>query len=448
MSDWSPTSWRSFPALQQPVYPRGAALDAVLDTLRQLPPLVTSWEVDALKTQLARAAAGRAFLLQGGDCAERFEDCRTSILTNKLKVLLQMSLVLVQGSKRPVIRVGRFAGQYAKPRSEDFESRQGVSLPSYRGDLVNDPAFTPAAREPNAERLLKGYERSAITLNFIRALVKGGFADLRHPEYWDLGFATHSPLASEYRQMVRSIGEALRFMENVLGVHAAEIERVDFFSSHEGLHLEYEAALTRRAQHGEGWYNLGTHYPWIGMRTADPGGAHVEYFRGIANPIGVKIGPATTVETLARLLDILDPGGEPGRLTLIHRFGSDRIAACLPGLIRAARASGKPVLWCCDPMHGNTRLTASGVKTRRFGDILDELEQAFDIHAAEGGSLSGVHFELSGENVTECLGGARNLAESDLARDYRSEIDPRLNCEQAIEMAMLIARKMASLARS
>src|SRR6266849_1910325 len=442
MPQWSPPSWRSKPAAQQVAYASEATLSLAVSQLASLPPLVTSWEVESLKGQLAEAAQGKRFLLQGGDCAEQFDDCTADTITNKLKILLQMSLVLVQGSGKPVIRVGRFAGQYAKPRSEDFETRAGATLPSYRGDLVNRAGFTEAERTPDPQLLLRAYERSALTLNFIRSLVKGGFADLHHPEYWDLDFARHSPLAGEYHAMAHRVVEALQFMENIGGVRAGEMEWVDFFTSHEGLHLVYEEAQTRQAPRRNGWYNLSTHFPWIGMRTADPSGAHAEYFRGIANPIGVKIGPDMTSQRLVQLLDILHPRDEPGRLTLIHRFGHARIGECLPRLIEAVRATGKTVLWCCDPMHGNTRHTADGVKTRHFDDILRELEQAFSIHRAGASYLGGVHFELTGEDVTECLGGARNLSDADLQRAYRSEVDPRLNYEQSLEMAMLIARMM------
>ncbi|HXI38642.1 MAG TPA: 3-deoxy-7-phosphoheptulonate synthase class II [Bryobacteraceae bacterium] len=442
MPPWSPGSWRSKPATQQVSYASETALSLAVSQLASLPPLVTSWEVESLKRQLAEAAQGKRFLLQGGDCAEQFDDCTAGTITNKLKILLQMSLVLVQGSGKPVIRVGRFAGQYAKPRSEDSETRNGTTLPSYRGDLVNRAGFTEAARKPDPQLLLRAYERSALTLNFIRSLVKGGFADLHHPEYWDLDFARHSPLAGEYHAMAHRVVEALQFMENVGGVRAGETGWVDFFTSHEGLHLVYEEAQTRQAPRREGWYNLSTHFPWIGMRTADPAGAHAEYFRGIANPIGVKIGSDMTPEGLVRLLDILHPHDEAGRLTLIHRFGHARIGDCLPQLIEAVRASGKIVLWCCDPMHGNTRHTSDGVKTRHFDDILRELEQAFSIHRACGSCLGGVHFELTGDDVTECLGGARNLSDNDLKRAYRSEVDPRLNYEQSLEMAMLIARML------
>jgi len=442
MPQWSPKSWRSKPAAHQPAYVSEADLARTVDELSSLPPLVTSWEVEALKVQLAEAAQGKRFLLQGGDCAEQFDECTATAITNKLKILLQMSLVLVQGSNKPVIRVGRFAGQYAKPRSEEFETREATTLPSYRGDLVNRTGFTEVEREPDPQLLLRAYERSALTLNFIRALVKGGFADLHHPEYWDLDFAQHSPLAAEYHSLARRVVEALQFMENIADVRTGEMEWVDFFTSHEGLHLVYEEAQTRQALGGENWYNLSTHFPWIGMRTADPEGAHVEYFRGIANPIGVKVGPGMTPDLLTQLLDRLHPRDEPGRITLIHRFGHKKIAECLPRLFEAVRSAGKSVLWCCDPMHGNTRYTTDGTKTRHFDDILSELEQAFAIHRDCGSYLGGVHFELTGEDVTECLGGARNLSDSDLKRAYRSEVDPRLNYEQALEMALLIARMM------
>lgn len=445
MKDWSPSSWREYPASQQPSYPDPGRLDRAIEELATLPPLVTSWEVERLKEQLAEAAEGRRFLLQGGACAERFDQCTASVITNKLKVLLQMSLVLTYGLKRRIIRVGRFAGQYAKPRSSDTETRDGVTLPSYRGDLVNGPEFTADARVPDPDRLVRGYEISSLTLNFIRSLVEGGFADLRHPEYWDLDFVEHSPRALEYQKMVESISDSIRFMEVLADSRSEEISRVDFFTSHEGLHLPYEQAVTRRVPRRDGWYNLGTHLPWLGMRTCELGGAHVEYYRGISNPIGVKIGPAMTPDWLAGLIQRLDPDGEPGRLTLIHRFGHDRVAECLPPLIDAVRQTGRKPVWCCDPMHGNTEKTADGIKTRRFDKILAEVESSFDIHREMGSYLGGIHFELSGDNVTECVGGARGLDEADLRRAYESRVDPRLNYEQSLEMALLIARKMATI---
>jgi 3-deoxy-7-phosphoheptulonate synthase len=439
---WQPDSWRRFTALQQPQYPNPDELTCVLAELRNLPPLVTSWEVLQLRAQLAEAAAGRRFVLQAGDCAERFAYCTPERIANTLKVLLQMSLVLVVGAQKPVIRIGRFAGQYAKPRSLDTETRNGVELPSYRGDNVNRPEFTLEGRTPDPELLLRGHERAALTLNFIRSLVKGGFADLHHPEYFDLDWAQHSPLADEYHRTAETIGESLRFMENVLGVRAGETDRIDFFTAHEALHLPYEEVLTRCVPRQPGWFNLSAHFPWIGMRTSDPEGAHVEYMRGVRNPIGVKVGADVTREQIARWIEVLDPERTPGRLTLIHRLGAKRIADALPRLVELVRCEGGSVLWVCDPMHGNTRVTAAGVKTRHFGDITAEVEQAFDIHQALGQQLGGVHIELTGENVTECIGGARGQSEEDLARAYESEVDPRLNYEQALELAFLIARKM------
>jgi 3-deoxy-7-phosphoheptulonate synthase len=443
---WSRDSWRERPALQQPAYGDGEALARVLAELESLPPLVTSWEVETLKRRLGDAAAGRAFLLQGGDCAEAFADCTPQAITSKLKILLQMSLVLVYGSRRPVIRVGRFAGQYAKPRSADFEEVGGERMPTYRGDSINRSGASPGERAADPELLLRAYERAALTVNFIRALVEGGFADLHHPEYWDLGWLDCSELADQYRRTVVSIGESLRFMETLAGRRVEEMGRVDFYTSHEALHLLYERAQTRQVPHREGWYDLTTHFPWIGLRTSDPGGAHVELLRGVRNPVAVKVGPGTTPERLRRLLDLLHPDDEPGRLTLVHRFGARRIVDGLPPLLDVVRASGKTVLWCCDPMHGNTETTPGGRKTRRFDDILAELEQAFDLHVAAGGHLGGVHFELTGENVTECTGGARGLAASELDRDYRSAVDPRLNYEQSLEMAMRIAARMSAAA--
>jgi len=443
MVEWNPTSWQRHPARQQPTYPDQDQLAAVVGQLSSLPPLVTSWEVERLRQQLAEAAEGKRFLLQGGACAERFDQCSAAIITNKLKILLQMSLVLTYGLKRKIIRVGRFAGQYAKPRSADLEERDGVSLPSYRGELVNGSDFTLEARIPDPERMLRGHEHSAMTLNFIRSLVDGGFADLHHTEYWDLDFVHHSPRAREYQRMVEGISDSLQFMETLAGIRASEISRVDFFTSHEALLLPYEQAETRQVPRREGWYNLGTHLPWIGMRTAETAGAHVEYFRGIRNPIGIKVGPKMTGEWLLELLEILDPEMEPGRITLIHRMGHDKVADALPVLIDAVRGSGRTVLWCCDPMHGNTETVAGGRKTRRFENILSELEQSFDIHAALGSYQGGVHFELSGDNVTECIGGARGLSEVDLDRAYESKVDPRLNYEQSLEMALLVGRKIA-----
>ncbi|PXV58687.1 3-deoxy-D-arabinoheptulosonate-7-phosphate synthase [Dyella jiangningensis] len=440
--DWSPSSWQARQALQQPLYEDAAELARATGQLATLPPLVTSWEVLALKQALAEAQEGKRFLLQGGDCAESFADCTSPIISNRLKVLLQMSLVLVHGLKKPVLRVGRFAGQYAKPRSTDTETRDGLTLPSFRGDLVNSPEFTPEARRADPQRLIQAHAHSALTMNFVRALIDGGFADLHHPEYWDLAWVEHSPLAAEYRRMVTAIGDSLRFMETLAGPIAG-FSRVDFFTSHEALLLHYEQALTRQVPRHQGWFNLSTHFPWIGMRTAALDGAHVEYFRGIRNPVAVKVGPSVTADQLLPLIDALNPEEEPGRLTLIHRMGNASIGRALPPLLDAVKREGRRVLWVADPMHGNTETTSNGYKTRRFDNIRGELDQAFDIHAASGTRLGGVHLELTGEDVTECMGGARDLNEADLDRAYKSMVDPRLNYEQSLELAMLIVRKSA-----
>ncbi|MGH8121397.1 MAG: class II 3-deoxy-7-phosphoheptulonate synthase, partial [Rudaea sp.] len=414
--DWTPASWKNRTAVQQPVYADGVALERAVAELHVLPPLVTSWEVLALKRKLADAAEGRCFLLQGGDCAESFSDCNSSLIANRLKVLLQMSLVLVHGLKMPVVRVGRFAGQYAKPRSADSETRDGVTLPCYRGDIVNAPEFTAAAREPDPRRLIEAHTRSAMTMNFVRGLIDGGFADLHHPEYWDLAWVEHSPLQGEYRRMVEAIGDSVRFMETLAGESLGSFSKVDFYTSHEALLLNYEQAVTRQVPRHRGWFNLSTHFPWIGMRTATLDGAHVEYCRGIRNPMGVKVGPGVKPEQLLRVIDALNPDNEAGRLTLITRMGATRVQAELPQHLNAVKVEGKRVLWCCDPMHGNGETTPGGVKTRRFENIRAELDHAFDIHAACSTRLGGVHLELTGENVTECLGGARDLTEIDLAR--------------------------------
>jgi 3-deoxy-7-phosphoheptulonate synthase len=437
---WSPTSWQTKPALQQPGYSDQALLARVLAEMAQLPPLVTSWEVENLREELARAAAGEAFVLQGGDCAESFDDCRSEPIAAKLKILLQMSLVLVHGTRKPVIRIGRIAGQYAKPRSADGETRNGVTLPAYRGDIINRDGFTPEDRAPDPTLMLRAYERAALTLNFIRALTDGGFADLHHPEYWDMAFAHGSPNAEAYHKIVDSIRESLDFVSAITGVENEVLRRVDVFTSHEALALPYEQAQTRQVPRRAGYYNLSTHFPWIGMRTAQLEGAHVEFFRGIRNPLGIKVGPAMTNEWLLGLLDVLDPDREPGKITLIHRMGAAHVATKLPPLVQAVQGSKRQVLWICDPMHGNTETTPGGIKTRRFDNIVSELEHSFELHYQLGSRLGGVHVELTGEDVTECVGGARGLAEIDLERAYKSRVDPRLNYEQALEMAMRISR--------
>lgn len=440
-TSWHPASWQSKPAQQQPRYEDPAAVERIVAELSRLPPIVVSWEVDALRERLAAVQRGQAFVLQGGDCAETFADCESDQIAKKLKILLQMSLVLLHGLKKPIVRVGRMAGQYAKPRSADAETRNGISLPSYRGDLVNRPEFTPEARAADPNLLLRGYERAALTLNFVRALVDGGFADLHHPEYWDLGFVKHSPLKDAFRSIAESIADALDFFEGINGRPVHETTHASFYASHEGLLLLYEQAQTRFIPRQQRWYNLSTHMPWIGMRTAQLDGAHVEYFRGISNPVAVKIGSGMDAAWAQGLAATLNPQGQPGRLTFIHRFGVKDIEKRLPPLIEAVRQTGETVIWMCDPMHGNTETTTGGIKTRRFENILKEIELAFRIHAEMGSYLGGVHIELTGEDVTECTGGARGLTDADLQRAYRSSVDPRLNYEQALELALLIAER-------
>ncbi len=441
-NEWSPASWQSRPVEQAVEYPDPEMLEQTLVQLSHVPPLVTSWEVETLKTQLAEACWGQRFLLQGGDCSERFDDCRPEPIANKLKILLQMSFLLVHGSGMNVIRLGRFAGQYAKPRSSETETVNGRTLLSYRGDLINRKEFSPAARRPDPVNLLRGYERSAMTLNFIRSLVQGGFADLHHPEQWNLDFVEKAEQAEEYRKTIDALGDAIGFLETIAQRPLNELTRVDFFTSHEALCLPYEQAQTRHVPRRTGWYDLSAHFPWIGNRTRAADGAHVEFCRGIANPLGVKIGPEAAPDEVVELSRVLNPRNEPGRLTIIHRFGADGIAAGLPPLVDAIRKNDRVVLWCCDPMHGNTVRTGDGIKTRSFEDILDELERAFAIHRNMGSLLGGVHFELTGDDVTECTGGSGGLTEKDLSIAYESDVDPRLNYEQAFEMALRIARLM------
>jgi len=437
---WTPASWRLREAQQQPCYDDRAQLENVARRIGKLPPLVTSGEIQELKRALADAQEGRRFLLHGGDCAESFGDCDADTIVNRLKVLFQMSLILGHGLKQPVIRVGRFAGQYAKPRSSDRETVGGETLPSFRGDIVNAAAFDAAARRPDPERMFQAYAFSALTLNFTRALFEGGFGDLRHPEYWQLDWIDQSPRAIEYRREVEEIANSWRFLHTLGGQVGTERVSAGFYTSHEALLLPFEEAVTRRVPHRRGWFNLSTHLPWIGMRTSDIDGAHIEYFRGLQNPVAMKVGPSTRPADLLRLIEVLNPHEEPGRMTLITRMGCKHIAQALPPLLAAVRRAGRHVLWVVDPMHGNTETTPTGIKTRHFDNIRSELEAAFQIHAAEGTRLGGVHLEMTGEDVTECLGGARSLQEQDLSRAYKTAVDPRLNYEQAMELAMLITK--------
>lgn len=441
MNTWSPTSWQQYTYEQAAHYPDEQQLAKVVTQLSLLPPLVTSGEIKRLKLAIARAGHGQAFILQGGDCAESFNECRSDIISNKLKIILQMSLILLHGMKKPIIRIGRIAGQYAKPRSSDFETINDKTLPSYRGDLVNAPQFTESARIPNPKLLLQGYSCAAMTLNFIRALVNGGFADLHHPQRWDLRFVEHSPQAKEYHAIVHALTNSLAFIEAIDGSSNSSVfNKVDFYTSHEALHLHYEQALTRRLHDGL-WYNLSTHLPWIGVRTGKLDSAHLQFLRGVQNPIGIKVGPTASKEWLIDIINQLNPHHEAGRLLLITRLGADKISSLLPPLIEAVQTTHCPVTWSCDPMHGNTETTAEGIKTRRFNNILTELQQALQIHREMNSYLGGVHFELTGDNVTECIGGARGLSEDDLKHAYRSLVDPRLNYEQSLEMAIQLSRE-------
>ncbi|MDO8953834.1 MAG: 3-deoxy-7-phosphoheptulonate synthase class II [Gammaproteobacteria bacterium] len=440
MKDWNPASWQTKQQSQMLEYPDTTQVEQVLAELKQLPPLVAKLEIDKLKKHLAACAKGESFLLQGGDCAESFADCRANNVSDKLKIILQMSLILLHGLKKPILRVGRIAGQYAKPRSASTETINGITLPSYRGDIINGNEFNEASRIPNPNRMREAYHYSALTLNYLRALLDGGFADLSHPEYWTIDFVRDTPLEHQYQDLVNTISGSIAFLRSIGGLQAGNLQQVDFYTSHEALHLPYEQALTHFDESSKHWYNLGTHYPWIGMRTLDENNAHVEYIRGIANPIAFKVSDKIDGAQLLTLLDILDPDNEPGRITLIHRMGAEKIAQSLPALIKAVQKSGRTVLWVCDPMHGNTKTTQDGIKTRYFEDILSELKQAFAIHSENCSFLGGVHLELTGENVTECIGGAGGLKESDLNRAYKSLVDPRLNYEQALEVAMLIAQ--------
>ncbi|HHF7345115.1 TPA: 3-deoxy-7-phosphoheptulonate synthase class II [Legionella feeleii] len=441
MHQWSPMSWQQHSYEQAANYPDQNQLAKVVEQLSNLPPLVTSGEIKNLKQAIAKAGRGEAFILQGGDCAESFNECRSDIISNKLKILLQMSLILLHGMRKPIIRIGRIAGQYAKPRSSDHETIDGVTLPSYRGDLVNSQQFDAPSRVPNPKLMLQGYSCAAMTLNFIRALLDGGFADLHHPQRWDLRFVEHSPQADEYHAIVRSLSDSLAFIEAIEGSSNNSLfNKVDFFTSHEALHLHYEQALTRHLHDGL-WYNLSTHLPWIGMRTAKLDSAHLEFLRGVQNPIGIKVGPSATKEWLTEVMEIINPNREEGRLLLITRLGAKGIDKLLPPLIETVKATKSPVTWSCDPMHGNTETTSDGIKTRHFDNILSELQQAVKIHREMGSYLGGVHFELTGDNVTECIGGARGLSAEDLKHAYRSLVDPRLNYEQSLEMAIQLSKQ-------
>jgi 3-deoxy-7-phosphoheptulonate synthase len=448
---WTPDTWKTKVDAQAIPYDDLAALESACARLRGLPPLVTSWEIERLKGLLADAQLGRRFLVQAGDCAETLADCRSPVITNKLKILLQMSLVMIHEGKRPVIRVGRFAGQYAKPRSKAVETREGVERPSYFGDMVNRADFSDAGRRPDPDNMVVAYSHAAMTLNFIRSLSAGGFADVHHPEQWELPFVGRSKgpdsLREEYERTTHQLAEALRFMEALGESTVEELTRVEFYTSHEGLNLHYESAQTRQVPRREGWYDLTTHFPWIGERTRALDGAHVEYFRGIQNPLGVKLGPSVTADQALRLIDALNPKNESGKLALVTRMGATKVGDVLPGLVEVVKRSGRIVLWVSDPMHGNTQTAPSGIKTRDFNHILREVETTFDVHEACGTQLGGVHFELTGEDVTECIGGAAGITLEDLDKNYATACDPRLNYRQALEMGFRIAKRLGAHTR-
>ena len=439
-NSWSPESWQKLKAAQQPDWGNPDGYSKILSEISKYPPLVFAGEVRELKQQLSEASQGNGFLIQGGDCAETFNDFRADSIRDKLKILLQMSVVLTYGASCNVVKLGRIAGQFAKPRSSNTETRKGVDLPSYRGDAVNDIEFIEKSRIPNPKRLLRVYNQSAATLNLLRAFTMGGFADLNKVHIWNQEFIKQSPQGKRYEEIATSIDDALTFMKAV-GINSentSALKLTEIFTSHEALLLGYEHSLTRQDSLTEKWYNCSAHFLWIGDRTRQPNGAHVEFLSGVENPIGVKVGPSITEDELLSLCEKLNPQNKGGRLTLITRLGANDIRSKLPPLVKAIKESGHKVLWLCDPMHGNTYKSKTGYKTRHFDTILEELEHFFAIHRAEGTIPGGVHFELTGDNVTECMGGARDISDSDLESRYETACDPRLNNEQSLELAFLI----------
>ncbi|KAI8319205.1 phospho-2-dehydro-3-deoxyheptonate aldolase [Martensiomyces pterosporus] len=447
-SAWAPDSWKTRPIKQDVVYDDPKELETVLSRIANLPPLVSSPEIDRLRTQLKDVAEGRAFLLQGGDCAESFDYCNPKAIEDKLKVLLQMSLVLIWGMRLPIVRIARMAGQYAKPRSSPYETVNGRQIMSFRGDNVN--SIDPENRRPDPQRLLSAYFHSASTINYVRLLLSGGFADIHHPKAWDLGYVRREDIRRDYQTIVNRLTDALGFMKVIGadGSRLAALNTVDLYSSHEALLLDYEQALTRPVSREtdesapglSDWYNLSAHFIWIGDRTRQLDGAHVEYFRGVKNPVGVKVGPTMEPDELVRVLDILDPLFESGRVTLITRYGAGKIAQFLPAHIKAVQATRHKPVWCCDPCHGNTTTAPSGHKTRSFDAIVSEITSNISIHRELNSRLSGIHLELTGEHVTECTGGSQELSDSDLSGNYQTFCDPRLNYEQSLDIAFKVAK--------
>ncbi|WP_200908280.1 class II 3-deoxy-7-phosphoheptulonate synthase [Pseudoalteromonas sp. P1-16-1b] len=441
MQSWNPNSWRELPILQQPQYPDQDVLKSVEGQLKSAPPLVFAEETRSLFKQLEDVCEGRAFLLQGGDCAESFSDFNAANIRDTFKTILQMAVVLTYGGKCPVVKIARMAGQYAKPRSADLETINGVSLPSYRGDIVNNFEFTEEARIPDPQRLMTAYHHSAATLNLLRAFAQGGLADLHQVNRWNMGFVAANPQKAKYQQLADKIQDALEFME-VCGINstiAPSLKETDLYTSHEALLLGYEEALTRRDHLSGDWYDCSAHFVWIGERTRQLDHAHIEFFKGIKNPIGVKVGPGMDPDELIRLIDALNPDNIPGRLTLITRMGADVLPEKLPALVRKVQQEGRKVIWSSDPMHGNTEKASSGYKTRSFDNIMREISQFFAVHKAEGSYAGGVHLEMTGQHVTECTGGAYGLSDDDLAQRYKTQCDPRLNADQVLELGFLVA---------
>jgi 3-deoxy-7-phosphoheptulonate synthase len=443
-TNWAPETWRTHEARQLPTYPDAQAVEAAEKELRRSPPLVFAGEARALTEELALVAAGKGFLLQGGDCAESFAEFHPDNIRDTFRVILQMAVVLTYASKLPIVKVGRMAGQFAKPRSSDTEVINGVELPSYRGDNINDIAFTPESRIPDPMRMVRAYSQAAATLNLLRAFAQGGYANLQQVHAWTLDFMGRSPWATQYQQLADRIGDALSFME-ACGVSPAtvpQLKSTSFYTSHEALLLPYEQALTRQDSLTGEWYDTSAHMLWIGDRTRFEGSAHVEFLRGVGNPIGLKCGPSLEPDALLRMLDTLDPARQPGRITLITRYGHDQIEKHLPKLVRAVKREGRPVVWSCDPMHGNVVKAANGYKTRPFERILAEVRGFFAVHRAEGTHGGGIHAEMTGQNVTECTGGAIAVTEQGLADRYHTHCDPRLNAGQSIELAFLLAEML------
>lgn len=441
---WTPDSWRAKPAKHMPQYPDETALGRVEGTLRNFPPLVFAGEARRLKAALGRVAEGKSFLLQGGDCAESFAEFHPNNIRDTFRVLLQMAVVLTYGAACPVVKVGRLAGQFAKPRSSPVEEIGGVSLPSYLGDNINGIEFEAQARQPDPERMVRAYSQSAATLNLLRAFAQGGYADLHQVHRWNLGFVDRSPLGERYRELADRLTETLDFMAacGLTSETTPQIRETDFFTSHEALLLPYEQAMTRIDSTTGEWYGVSAHMLWVGDRTRQPDGAHIEFLRGIRNPIGMKVGPSMDTDELIRLCDILNPENEAGRLTLIVRMGHDKVAQKLPAILRAVKREGRKVVWSCDPMHGNTIKSGTGYKTRPFDRILAEVRTFFAVNQAEGTHPGGVHFEMTGQDVTECTGGAQAISDTDLSDRYHTHCDPRLNASQALELAFLLAEQL------